>query len=168
MKHLFLLRHGNALRGTAEMSDHQRPLSDEGKREAANAGAWLMASGALPDYILCSTAVRAQQTLESLGLPEALVGRVVFSDTLYLASPGEILQNIQSAPEDATRLLLIGHNPGLHDFCTMFTQGGDAVALDTLSLEYKTAALAGLDFAVAHWKDLPGNGGQLAFYREPN
>lgn len=167
MKQLLLLRHGDAIRGAAGTSDHQRPLSGEGVREAAGAGAWLMSSGRLPDSIFCSTALRTRQTLEALRLPAELTARAAFCDALYHASPNEMILTLQSAPEPAARVLLIGHNPGLRDFCEAFGKEGDAAAREAIDLGYKTAALAGLEFDVARWHDLPGDNGTLVFYRTP-
>lgn len=165
MKQLLLMRHGDAERGAPEMSDHARPLSEEGRKEAARAGAWLQSSGKLPAQVICSSAARTRQTLEALGLPEGLRARAIFSDQLYLASPGEMLQVIQAQPDNADRLLLIGHNPGIRDFCTMFAREGDPAALESVSLSFKTGALAEMRFSIDEWRHVPGDaGGKLEYY----
>lgn len=168
MKQLLLMRHGDALRGTPEMSDHARPLSEEGRIEVAQAGAWLRSAGKLPHGVLCSTALRTRQTVEALALPASVVARTIFSDQLYLASPGEILQCIQALPEAGDAILLVGHNPGIRDFCTMFAREGDPEAAEAMALGFKTAGIAGLTLPVASWKQAPGDaGGTVEFYHAP-
>lgn len=159
------MRHGDAERGAPDMSDHARPLSEEGREEVARAGAWLQSSGKLPTQVICSSATRTRQTLEALGLPESIRRRTVFSDQLYLASPGEMLQVIQAQEDTCHRLLLIGHNPGIRDFCTMFARGGDGTALENIALGFKTAALAEMHFSIDAWRQVPGDaGGKLDYY----
>ncbi len=166
MKFLLLLRHADAERGGPDISDHARPLSPEGLREAANAGAWLGTERLLPDAVLCSTAVRARQTLDALGLPTSLRNTAIFSDPLYLASPSEILHCVQGLDPTCERALLIGHNPGIRDFCTMFAQAGSSAAQESMALGFKTAGVAGVQFDTAQWADVPGTqGGALEFYR---
>lgn len=165
MKQLLLMRHGDAERGTPEMSDHARPLSAQGCAEAAEAGAWLRANGQVPDKILCSSALRTRQTLKALGLSPALTQSAEIVDTLYLASPGELLHCVQVQAEAVGRLLLIGHNPGIRDFCSMFVRNGEVDAQEAMSLGFKTGAIAGLSFSAPHWTEIPGNhGGKLEFY----
>lgn len=167
MKQLLLMRHGDAERGSAEMNDHARPLSEEGKHECAEAGAWLQSSGNLPDAVFCSTAERTRQSLTALGLPAELTEKAEFRDQLYLASPGEILQCVQSLPDTHARVLILGHNPGIRDFCAMFARSGNTEAHENIALGFKTAGIAGLTFEAEQWQQAPGErGGDLGFYRE--
>lgn len=168
MKRVLLLRHGEAERGSADGSDHARAINETGRREAASAGAWIMSHGQTPDAVFCSTALRARQTLEALALPASLVAGATFSDQLYLAGTGEMLHCLQQVDDTLNRVLLVGHNPGIRDFCVMFAQQGDETALDAVGLGFKTAAVAALAFDVPRWADVPGSrGGALERYRAP-
>ncbi|HKR77704.1 MAG TPA: histidine phosphatase family protein, partial [Rhodanobacter sp.] len=48
MHELILLRHAEALPAEGGGDDRQRPLSEHGRREAQDAGAWLARHGARP------------------------------------------------------------------------------------------------------------------------
>jgi phosphohistidine phosphatase len=166
MKYLTLFRHGEAVRGTAEMSDYDRPLTEAGRAETARTAAWMKRRGMRPDAVLCSTAARARKTLEVLG--DALpADSVTFSDRLYLASPGDLLACIQEAAE-VEHLLVLGHNPGLHEFQMLFAPRGAIEALRKLEAGFATAALAALRFPVAAWMDMPGAGGKVEEYQAPS
>ena len=56
MKTLLILRHAKASRDEPELSDHERPLADRGKRCAKEAGRFLRDADLTPDLIVSSTA----------------------------------------------------------------------------------------------------------------
>ncbi|ROZ88679.1 histidine phosphatase family protein [Gordonia sp. OPL2] len=90
--------------------DHDRPLADRGRREAALAGQWMVDEGLAIDAVLCSTATRTRQTLERTGVaaPTTYVGDI------YGGAPHEILEAIRlHAPAEADTLLVVGHSPGM-------------------------------------------------------
>ena len=89
MRTLVLMRHAKS-DYPGGVTDHDRPLADRGRREAALAGEWLTATLPEIDEILCSSAVRAQQTTAATGLARP----IRTSGEIYDASPDEILQQI--------------------------------------------------------------------------
>lgn len=106
---LVLLRHGKSgyPAGTA---DHERPLADRGRRQAALAGQWIADEGLHVDVVICSTAQRTRETLERTGIDAP----TVFTDDIYENSPEDILEAIRTyAPADAATVLVVGHFPGL-------------------------------------------------------
>src|SRR5262249_53995017 len=58
---LLVLRHAKAA-GEPGVNDVQRPLTGRGRRNAGEAGRWLLAQGLSPDRVVCSTAQRARET----------------------------------------------------------------------------------------------------------
>ncbi len=120
MRELVLLRHAHAEPATPGQNDHERGLAATGRSEAAAAGEWLRAHGLLPDRILCSGALRAVETLASLG--DIGNGEVRSEDAIYDASPGT-LAALADANRDAERLLLVGHNPGLEQLAALMHSG---------------------------------------------
>ncbi len=155
MTHLLLMRHAKSDWTDAVLEDHDRPLNDRGRRDAPRMGRLLAAEGLMPDLVVCSTAVRARQTLEGLaaggGLGEAAV---VHEASLYLASPGTILAVARAAVGDAggepERVLLIGHNPGMEEL---------ASRLAGRFVRFPTATVAVCDLATIDWADLDAGRG---------
>lgn len=103
------MRHGKS--GYPDgVGDHERPLAERGRREAALAGRWIADAGYTVDAVLCSTATRTQQTLERTGI----TAPVTYVDDIYGGHPDAILESIRlHAPADADTLLVVGHEPGM-------------------------------------------------------
>lgn len=115
MPELYLMRHAKAKRARGDMTDHQRPLSRRGHRQAAAMARGLRRWKALEGKIHVSSARRTRETLEALDaqLPEALAERAVFHDALYTFDRQALLEWLRAQPTNVERVLLIGHNPAL-------------------------------------------------------
>jgi len=107
----------------------------------------------VPDLILCSTAARAVATAQAAIEASGYEGDVGLSRELYLAAPPTYVAVLQRQPDDAARVLVIGHNPGLEELLELLT--GRAEPLPT-------AALAALELPIEHWNELvPTTQGRL-------
>lgn len=169
MRQLLLLRHAKSSWDDTSLNDHDRPLDAEGRSAAATLRGALATLGLSPDLILVSSSRRTRETLEQLE-PLAERSRVVRKNDLYLASPRQILEQIAGAPPDTGSIMIIAHNPGLHDLAMMLI-GAHAVTLgqpDTMRVArgFPTAALA--EFSVAGaWQALP-QGARLVRFLTPH
>ncbi len=137
-----VLRHAQTESTRPGSTDHARRLSSDGERQAAELGAHLQAAGTQVDVALCSSATRAQQTLEALGLDAT--NEVV--DELYNAGGEEVLALLREL-DDATRtVLVVGHAPGLpsvvHELADPATS--DAQALAAIEWRFPACTLATL------------------------
>jgi phosphohistidine phosphatase len=118
MRELLLLRHGKS-DWPSDVSDFDRPLAKRGKRSAARIGAYLVKKKLIPDRIVTSPALRAADTARRLA--EAIdfdLSGIVEEPRLYHAEPRTILAIIRQQPEDAQRVVLVGHNPGMESLVT--------------------------------------------------
>jgi phosphohistidine phosphatase len=172
MRQLLLLRHAKSSWDDPGLSDHARPLNARGRRNAVAMAQAIRDLGLAPDVVLVSSARRTLQTLEALRPLEA--GTLVEPmDRLYLADWRTLLGLIQDAPETARSLLLIGHNPGLHELALTLMGGETAAARETsaassrrLAEGYPTGALA--EFAIASpWRNLQPGGARLVRFLAP-
>jgi phosphohistidine phosphatase len=114
------------LGGDGEQSDHARPLNAEGHRAAAAMRTALRAQGLIPDVVLVSSARRTLQTLEALE-PWDDSPLVEPMDRLYLATVPVILQVLRGVSETVRSVLVIGHNPGLHELAIRLLGGQAAL-----------------------------------------
>jgi len=110
---VILLRHGKAETSSATGGDFDRALTERGKSDAGLIARALAQSGFAPDVALVSPAVRAMQTWAAAAaeFPEAVLQ---VTPALYNAGPGEILGLLDGRGQGARTLMVIGHNPGLH------------------------------------------------------
>ena len=162
MRQLLLLRHAKSSWEDPNLSDHDRPLDPEGQSAAQSMRTLIARLELIPQLVLVSSARRTRETLELLQ-PLAGSPRVRHSSDLYLANPRQILDALVEVPSTFGSVLVIGHNPGLHDLAMMLA-GAHAMSLgrdgsQRLARGFPTAALA--EFAVAgDWRTLP-EGGRL-------
>ncbi|HYF09237.1 MAG TPA: histidine phosphatase family protein, partial [Acetobacteraceae bacterium] len=114
MRQLLLMRHAKSAWDDPALADHARPLNARGRRAAAAMAAAMHDLGLAPDVILVSSARRTLQTLEAMApLPDSPI--VTPMDDIYLAPWERLLSLLRSVPETARSVLLVGHNPGLHE-----------------------------------------------------
>lgn len=83
MKRLILLRHAHSLDPSPKFKDHERPISDKGRRDAKKVARQLRDMAWLPDVIVCSNARRTKQTMEVMSEVLLELGHV---DVHYLGS----------------------------------------------------------------------------------
>ena len=160
---IHLLRHAKSSWDEPELSDHERPLNERGRRAVALLRENCSESGVAPDLVLCSSAVRAIETLEGVrdGLPADT--RVEIEAGLYGASGGELLAGLGRLPEETGSVMLVGHNPGIEDLASELAGGGDPGLRAALEAKYPTGGLATLAFE-GTWQALgPGDATLEAF-----
>ncbi|MCF8570124.1 histidine phosphatase family protein [Gordonia sp. HY002] len=106
---LILLRHGKSDYPLG-VADHERPLNERGRRQAALAGDWIRDDGYRVDAVLCSTATRTRSTLEraEIDAPTEYVADI------YGGTPDELLEVLRiHAPAEAETVVMVGHFPGV-------------------------------------------------------
>ncbi|WP_280547381.1 MULTISPECIES: CHAD domain-containing protein [unclassified Halomonas] len=116
MPELYLMRHAKAKRARGDMTDHQRPLRKRGRRQAAAMAQALQRWQAPEGEIHVSDAARTRETLDEIAgqLPElSLVERARFNKALYTFDGQALLAWLKALPDEADRVLVIGHNPAL-------------------------------------------------------
>jgi phosphohistidine phosphatase len=153
MPRLFVLRHAKSNWSNAHLADFDRTLAPRGVRAAAAMADHIGALDAPPALVLCSTARRAQETLEPLRdrLPAATEVRL--EDGLYGADAPDLLARLRQVPDDVPSVMLIGHNPGFEDLVRALGRAGDEVLIARVRAKFPTAALATLAFD-GPWKQL--------------
>ena len=138
MRELILLRHAHAEPGAAGQADFDRPLSPRGLAEAEAAGVWLAAQSLAPDRVLCSPARRTRETLEAV-MAVAGYAEQRLEPAIYDATPGTLFGVLQ-AHEEAQRLMLVGHNPGMERLLALLHSGqsGDYRGMPTAAVAVLT------------------------------
>lgn len=125
--------------------------------------------GLMPDIVLVSSSRRTLQTLEALQ-PWDETPIVEPMDALYLADAAQMLRVLRGVAETARSVLLIAHNPGLHDLALTLAGEPRTVAETPakrrLAKGYPTGALA--EFSVpGPWCQLDSGGARLLRFVSP-
>jgi phosphohistidine phosphatase len=166
MKTLLLLRHAKSSWKDADLADHDRPLNARGRSAAPRMGGWLRENGLQPDRVLCSTARRAVETWSRLAPELGSDVALLLEPALYMAEPLALVETVRAQGADATRLLVIGHNPGLEAAARMLAGTGPARDLARMADRFPTAALAVVTFDGSDWSAVaPGQGRLHRFIR---
>ncbi|MCC9625771.1 histidine phosphatase family protein [Thalassospira sp. MA62] len=161
MKTLLLLRHAKSSWSDPGRADHDRELNRRGEKAAPVMGKYLRDQGLIPELIWCSTAARAVQTLGGLGRDFASDADVIYSEDLYMATERVLLQSIHDTHNEASTVMMIGHNPGIENFAARLFADGDEAAFESLQRKYPTCGLALFKFDVADWGQVAFGNGRL-------
>jgi len=145
MKRLLILRHAKSSWKYPDLEDHDRPLNHRGKRDAPRMGRLMREEGFLPEWAFGSTARRARGTLERALEEGGATCEAHLSPELYLAEPEQIVDVLRCTPEPHSRVLVVGHNPGMEDL---------VLALTGEDVTFPTAALAVVECRCETWAEL--------------
>jgi phosphohistidine phosphatase len=160
---LYLLRHAKSSWDDPALGDHERPLAPRGRRDGKRVAEHLRREEIEPELVLCSSATRAQETLDLIR-PALGSATVAVEDGLYGASSDELLARLRQVPDEVASVLVIGHNPGLEELALVLASTGDE--LGRLEEKFPTAALATLALSQA-WAPLAAGDATLAAYVVP-
>ena len=141
MHMLHLLRHAKSS-WKEELEDHERPLNRRGREAARRVGQALPAAVGALDLVLCSSARRTRETLELIIAELAARPRIVLEDELYEASKDQLMDCLRRLAEETGNVLLIGHNPGLHELAMAIADTNTAAFRALSSGKFPTAARA--------------------------
>jgi phosphohistidine phosphatase len=171
MRRLMLLRHAKTENDAPSGRDQDRRLDNRGRRDAAEIGGWIGRHPPFPDLVLVSHAVRAHQTWEIAWeamkelVPEP---QVELTPELYGADVSQLLETIRDAcSADPQRLMVVGHNPGMHELALALAGSGDPAGRKALTDNLPTSGLAIFDFEIDDWTDVAFHRGRLVQFVSP-
>jgi phosphohistidine phosphatase len=165
MHMLHLLRHAkSSWKGDKE--DHKRPLSKRGREAARLVGRHLAEALGSVDLVLCSSAARTRETLEIVlaqfpNRPDCLI-----EHGLYLADSDRLIERLRLLDEDRGNVLMIGHNPGLHQLAILLAEPHSPLFCGLGDGKFPTLARASLQIG-ARWAELAAARNPLIAYVTP-
>lgn len=167
MKRIYILRHAKAAQATRNVpDDHARPLSPKGVEACDDIGDYLKSYPHKPSQIFSSTSERTRQTIELVlaRVPNAIP--VEFISRLYLADEDDLLDQVREADDTLGSLMLVGHNPGLHQFCTMLDNRTSPLS-QKLQQQFPPGSLAVFEADIKQWNELRFRSGKLTDFVMP-
>ncbi|MBX6390532.1 MAG: histidine phosphatase family protein [Frankia sp.] len=158
-----LLRHAKSDWAGADTPDHARPLSRDGREACRLVADHVRGRGLRPDLILCSAATRTRETLERIASALPADVPVLTEERLYLASADELLARLREVDDGVPTVLLVGHNPGIHELALGLLPSADRPKIPT----FPTAALAVLDLGSRRWAELGAASARFGEFTTP-
>lgn len=160
---LVLMRHAKSAYPDG-VADHERPLAPRGIRESGLAGEWLRARLPTIEGVLCSTAIRAQNTLAQTGIDAP----TRYLERLYGAAPGTVIEEINRIGDNVKTLLVVGHEPTTSAVAIILAgaRGTDAAAVRRISEKFPTSGIAVLQ-VVGRWAEVEPECAALVGFHVP-
>ena len=153
MKALYLLRHAKSSWEDASLSDLERPLNERGRRTAPFMGELMKERGLLPDTIVSSPAVRAEETAQAVKEAAGLQCEIVWEPDIYEAGPNDLHKIIAGLNDKFSSAMLVGHNPGMEGIVNYLT--------GSMGVSMPTAALAVIELDIEKWSEVNDGCGRL-------
>ena len=157
MKTIHFLRHAKSSWDDFELRDYDRPLSTRGIQDADLMGNYFRSKKIKLDLVISSPSKRTTETLEHFFQFER--PKVQFEESIYHATLDEILDVIFSVPEDTESIMLVGHNPSMHEITEYL--GNKFIN------KYPTCCLTALTIDRS-WNELSQGCGNLDFLKKPS
>jgi phosphohistidine phosphatase len=163
---LMLLRHAKALKSEPGERDFDRRLAERGMTDSEKLGAFLTRHRLVPEHVVVSPAARASETWARAAITCPEAPTPMFEPRLYDAKAETILDVVRESG-DAGLVMIVGHNPGLHELALLLIATGDVEIRERLQENLPTAGLIVIDFAVKSWDKLHPRSGRLELFVEP-
>ena len=138
MRYLTIVRHAKASPAEHGVSDYERALSARGRRQCEELRGWALDDTALGDYgpvtALVSSALRTRETFRRAFEGTSFVSSVSFSDLIYNGrrevTAEDLLIDLAAVDPVTTSLLVVAHNPTVHELVESLAQVVPATLLE--------------------------------------
>ncbi len=118
------------------------------------------------DLVLCSSARRTRETLDLVLAGFMPPPRCIVEDGLYLASADRLMDRLRRIDDRDEKVLLIGHNPGIHELAVALADKSSANFGALASGKFPTTAYASFHVPTA-WSALGRAQPELIAYVTP-
>ena len=157
MKNLYLLRHAKSSWDDFALKDFDRPLSTRGIQDAELMGNYFKSKRKVLDIVLSSPSKRTKETLEHFFNKTSQ--NIIFNETIYHSSEQNIYSVIKDVEESISSLMIVGHNPSMHEFSESFS--GQFIE------KFSTCGLASFEFD-DKWVNVCEDSGSLIEFKIPS
>ena len=160
LKSIILFRHGEYDMNSKYGHNHDCPLTNVGIKEAEMMGKYLETKNQVPDYIISSTAVRAQTTLKVAIASGEWSCPLVLESGIYGGSPQFLLNMLRRQNNTLSSICLVGHEPNFSSFIKQAT--------NSVNIYFPTASMAKIDFNIDNWLEIAMGVGNLDWLVRPD
>ena len=157
MKNLYLLRHAKSSWDDFALKDFDRPLSTRGIQDADLMGNFFKSKRKGLDLVVSSPSKRTKETLDHFF--NKTTQNIIFDETIYHSSEQNIYLVLKHIEEDIKSLMIVGHNPSMHEFSESFS--GQFIE------KFSTCGLASFEFD-DEWVNTCENLGTLTEFKIPS
>src|SRR5207245_2562780 len=92
---------------------------------------------------------------------------VSYHSALYRSDASRLLRRIGRTPDAVACVMVVGHNPAIHDLAVLLAGHGDADVLARMRRKLPTGTLVVLDADTPAWIDLRRGSARLSLFLPP-
>jgi phosphohistidine phosphatase len=160
MNSIYIVRHAKAGWGNNKVSDFERKLTDQGRREATEMARRLFEKGVRPDLIVSSPACRALETAEIFAgrfdyEPEQILQKI----EIYEGDVENLAGIVRKLPRDHQTIIIFGHNPAISQFASWLS--------GKLLGQMETCGVVQVDLGKTNWSAVRKECGQAVWNGYP-
>lgn len=147
MKTLYIVRHAKSSWDYPELTDHDRPLLEKGKKRTKKIIDFILDKSIQVDYIISSSAVRALDTAKFLARAMRYpVEDIKVDPQVYHADAEKLKDQFFDLSDKYDSVMLVGHNPTFTNFANYFLEE----KIDWLP----TSGIVCIDFETEKWDQI--------------
>ena len=162
MRSLTLFRHAKTATVRPGQQDFDRQLTERGREDAARMGAILAQRPW--DLALVSAARRTAETWEIAKKQFKSPPDAEIDHALYLCGTQALIARIRNLTDTIQHVLVIGHNPDLHEASVWFAGRTENRSAHELRHKFPTAAMSHFTINCAGWREAgPGTATFVSF-----
>ncbi|MDR9397561.1 histidine phosphatase family protein [Salibacter sp.] len=160
MKTIYLIRHGKSSWKDTDLNDIDRSLKRRGVQDAYLIGEHLKNDKICPDLMISSVAVRAFHTAVIIARQlDYSLQHIALQDELYASSAEYYLEVISNQRNNASSIMLFGHDPALTNLYNML--------LHNSVEKIPTCAVVAIEVEADNWQDIGKAKNQLKLFIKP-
>ncbi|WP_440911912.1 phosphohistidine phosphatase SixA [Candidatus Pelagibacter sp.] len=167
MLELYVMRHAKSSWDNLQLPDHDRPLSDRGKRNAKKICEFFVKKQIKFDLVLVSSSIRTKKTLKILQKKLEKPKKIITSKSLYLANENKIALKIKKIKKDYKKVLLINHEPAVTNLVNYLVKNKENSLFKLMNYKFSTAAFAKIVFDLDNWSKINDRTGLLKNFIRP-
>ncbi len=160
LKQIHLIRHSKSDWETEFKSDHERPLSQRGKKNARFLRKYLEKIEFKTDLFLISDSKRTIDTFKIITKNRNLSLETTTTKDLYESDSEDILTTIRSLNWKFEDIALLGHNPSIEEIANKLIRGNeDSSFSESMFLKFPTSGFLSIQIKAESWEEvgkLPG------------
>ncbi len=144
MKKLYIVRHAKSSWDYPELSDHDRPLLEKGKKRTKLINDYLISNHIKVDFIISSPAVRALETAKFIARAiDYSIDEIKVDPQIYHANVNKLEDQFYDLSDHYQSVMIVGHNPTFTSFANLF--------LDTSIDWLPTSGIVCIEFDTDYW-----------------
>lgn len=144
---IYIIRHGDAHHQSSTGLDRDRTLTDKGHQQARSLGEFLAGSKLVPELVIASPYIRAQET--ACAIWDALARDHHTDDRLGADRGMSEMLSVVSDHQHLQSLAIVSHMPTVADFESLLKQGPAARCMPFMTGELKAVEVLG-DELIGH------------------